>query len=254
MAVFHNVESIQPNFFLLNDSDDNDVQTHPRTCFCVRCRAIEVGEIYDRYVDERRMLEELRNMMVIVLPKRLQKAEDRVFEVTQKITIYGKTYKEFALKDGNYTLFKCWAKVQPYYQQYVHGCKEARREFDDHCKFVNDCAYVYDHWEKIVHNLTNETMNNLNARSFTVGKFREAVDFNWCISENERARTGTAPRRHGEQLWTPDDVNQTALHILSVARLDEADRHQTSRFCQAVERKCLALVKERSQVEDSFGG
>ena len=57
MAVFYNVETIHPNFSLLNDRDDNDVQTHPRTCFCVRCRAIEVGEIHDRFVDERRMLE-----------------------------------------------------------------------------------------------------------------------------------------------------------------------------------------------------
>ena len=94
-------------------------------------------------------------------------------------------------------------------------------------------------------------MTNINARNFTVGKFRNAVDYNWCISENERAR-GSAPTRKGEQLWTADDVNETALHVLGVGRLNEADRHQTSRFCQAVERKCLEIVKARRQEDDSL--
>ena len=257
MAVFYNVENIHPNMFLLNDRDDNDVQAHPRTCFCVRCRAIEVAEIHDRYIpyhDDLRMLNELRHMVVNVLPKRLVKAQERVFEITRALIVYGKTYKEVALKNGDYTLFKCWAKTQFYYQEFINGSRQAQKEFDNHCQFVNDCAYVYDNWDKIVNNLTNESLTNLNARTFTVGKFREAVDFNWCISENERARTGTAPRRQGEQLWTPDDVNETAHHVLSVARLSEADRHQASRFCQAVERKCLAIVKKRRQEQDSFEG
>ena len=139
MAVFYNVENIHPNMFLLNDRNDNDVQAHPRTCFCVRCRAIEVAEIHDRYIpyhDDLRMLNELRHMVVNVLPKRLVKAQERVFEITRALIVYGKTYKEVALKN----------------------------------------------------NLTNESLTNLNARTFTVGKFREAVDFNWYISENERAR------------------------------------------------------------------
>ena len=257
MAVFYNVENIHPNIFLLNDGDDNDVQNHPRTCFCIRCRAVEVADIHDRYipnVDDQRMLNELRHMMITVLPRRLSLAQDRVFEITRKLIVHGKIYKEAALKNGDYTLFKCWAKTQPYYQQFINGNKQTKKEFDKHCQYVNDCAFVYDNWDKIVHNLTNESLTNLNARTFAVGKFREAVDFNWCISKNERARTGTAPRRQGEQLWTSDDVTEAAIHILNVARLDEADRHQTSRFCQAVERKGLALVKERMQEQDSFQG
>ena len=84
MAVFYNVENIQPNMFLLNDRDDNDVQAHPRMCFCVRCRGIEVAEIHDRYipnVDDVRMINEVRHMVVNVLPKRLVKAQERMFEV-----------------------------------------------------------------------------------------------------------------------------------------------------------------------------
>ena len=42
--------------------------------------------------------------------------------------------------------------------------------------------------------------------------------------------------------------------VLNVARLSEADRYQPSQFCQAVERKCLAIVKKRRQEQDSFEG
>ena len=256
MAVFHNVETFFPIFFLTNGPDDDDIRGHSRQCFCVRCRAMEIADIEDRYrpaVDDTRKVEELRNMMLFVLPTKLLGRQDRLFEITRKMIVYGKAYKEAALKGGDYVLFKCWAKRQPVYQEYVvNASKQVQKEFDKHCQFINDCACVYDKWDVIVHNLTNESLTNINARTFTVGKFREAIDFSWCVSENERLRTGTAPRRKGEQLWTPTDVHNTANYVLGVARRGEADRHQTSRFCQAVERQCLAMVKARRQENDSL--
>ena len=255
VMAFYNVETIQPNFFLLNGPLDTDVRDHSRQCFCVNCRALEIAEVNGRYVpivDDRRKIDELRRMMCSVLPNQLSGAQDKVFATTKKQIIHGKLYHQTALSSGDYVLFKCWAKVQPFYQEFINGGAQVKKEFDKHCKLVVDCAYVYDHWDIIVNNLTNESMTNINARNFSVGKFREAINFNWCI-ENERAR-GAAPGRRGEQLWTKDDVNDTALHVLGVARLDEADRYQTSRFCQAVERRCLAIVKARRQEEDNIDG
>lgn len=223
----------------------------------MRCRVVEVGYINDRYVpviDDDRKLVELRHMMVTVLPTQLLGAQDKVFEVTLKAILHGKLYHQTALSDGLYVLFRCWAKVQPFYRQYIEGNnRQLMKEFDQHCKFVNDCNYVYNNWDTIVNHLTDRTMTNLNARNFSVAKFREAVDFNWCISENERAR-GAAPRKEGEQLWTKDDVETTAVHMLGVGRLSEADRHQSSRFCQQVERRFLAIQKARRQEDDSIVG
>ena len=256
IMTFFNAETFQPNIFLLN-SDDQDVRNHARKCFCVRCRAVEVGNIDDRYVpvvDDVRKRVELHQMMVTVLPNQLLGAQDRVFEITQKLIIYGKLYHQTALSDGMYVLFKSWAKVQPFYKQFIEGKNpQLLKEFDQHCKLVNDCNYVYNNWDRIVNNLTDRTMTNIRARNFTVAKFRAAADFNWCISENERAR-GAAPSRKGDQLWTKDDVERTALHMLGVGRLSEADRHQSSRFCQQVERRFLEIQKTRRQENDSIDG
>ena len=248
MAAFNNIETQFPNFFMTNGLSTDDVRGHAVTCFCVRCRAKNVTVINDRYiplVDNRRKVHELRSMMLEVLPGELQRANDTVFEVTRRMIIHGKVYRDACLEGTDYELFKPWAKKQPFYQEFVHGTKVQQREFARHCQLVNDCAYVYDKWDGIVSNLQDKRMTFIQARNFTVAKFRAATVMNWCIIENEHARTGSAPRREGETLWTSDDVNNFAQQALAVGRIAEADRHQAARFCQAVERQVLVLVKAR---------
>ena len=216
MAVFNNIETLFPNHFLNNGGDNNDITGHYANCFCGRCRAKMVAEINDRYrinLDDARKVAELRYLLLEVLPVELQDAKDKVFEVTKRMIVHGTIYQEACLKGTDYVQFRSWAKLQPFYEQYVKGNSRHQREFERHCKLVNDCAYVYRKWETIVSNLQDERLKFLDARGFTIAKFREAHKMSWCISENERARNGSAPQRKGEQLWTPDDVSNAAQHL-----------------------------------------
>lgn len=157
--------------------------------------------------------------------------------------------KDSCLNGTDYVQFKSWASLQPVYEEYVHGNKKRQKEFGDRCQLINDCAIVYESWEDIAKNLTDESMTYLKARTFSVNRFRRAKSWVWCVGENERAmvRTGGKRKEPAEQLWTSQDVNQAALHLLGINRLPEADLHQTAQFCQQVERQCLAIVNQKQQ-------
>ena len=60
-----------------------------------------------------------------------------VFEVTKEQIIIGKLYKDTCMATTHLKYFKCWAKKQPFYAEFVNGDIKQQKEFNDHCKLVN---------------------------------------------------------------------------------------------------------------------
>ena len=50
-------------------------------------------------------------------------------------------------------------------------------------------------------------------------------------------------------MWTSQDVSQAAHYLLGLNRLKDADIHQAARFCQQVEKECMAIVGRKQQHE-----
>ncbi len=251
MAMFNDPETFNPNLFLQNGDDDDDISTHRNGCFCRRCReyfrSIIVGN-YGNTVEERtRQVTELGNKLMLELPSKLRAAKKQVFTINKEIIVNGSIYKDACLNGTRYVQFKSWAILQPRYDEYVNGNKQGQKEFSAHCQLINDCANVYESWEDIVKHLTNESITHLDARTFSIDRFRRAKSWVWCVSENERAVVrGGKRKRPAEQLWNSQDVDQAARYLLGVNRLREADIFQTARFCQQVETAGIILVKSLS--------
>ena len=78
--------------------------------------------------------------------------------------INGSLYKEACLDGLGYTQFISWAVLQQRYAALVNGTKEEEQKFVDHCQLIYDCANVYDSWDVIVKNLTNNSITFSNAK------------------------------------------------------------------------------------------
>ena len=247
------------NSFLEMGNNDDEVANHMNECFCRRCRESYKSLINVRYgnsVEERNRKEnELGDKMIRELPAERRAAEKRVFAITKEMIVNGSLYKEACLDGSGYTQFKSWAVLQPRYALLVNGTEEEQGKFIDHCQLINDCANVYESWDIIVKNLTNESITFLNAKTFSIRQFLRAKTWTWCVEENERAAFRRGKRKRpapAEKLWTTRDVDQAARHLLSINRLSEADVFQTAQFCQQVQRQCLAIVNRRNHI--NFAG
>ena len=159
-------------------SDDDEVANHINGCFCRRCRESYKSLINIRYgnsVEERNRKEnELSDKMIRELPAERLAAEKRVYAITKEMIINGSLYKEACLNGSGYTQFKSWAVLQAPSAAMVNGTKEEEQKFVDHCQLINDCANVYESWDDIVKNLTNESITFLNAKTFSINQFLRA--------------------------------------------------------------------------------
>lgn len=86
------------------------------------------------------------------------------FFITKEMLINGSLYKEACLDGLGYTQFISWAVLQQRYAALVNGTKEEEQKFVDHCQLIYDCANVYDSWDVIVKNLTNNSITFSNAK------------------------------------------------------------------------------------------
>ena len=117
-------------------------------------------------------------------------------------------------------------------------CESRKREFNRHCKLVNDAAFVYEHWEGIVNNLTDERLDSIDARTFSVAYFAKANQLSWCIEYNQKVRNKN-PGRPNQQLYTRDDIQGIFRHIVNTEILDDADMGQAASIGQEIERLCV---------------
>lgn len=192
---FYNIETKYPNTFLL-------LKNHDHSCFCNPCRRRRFNAV------ENSGEQTLRTKLVVGLPNERRARSMAVFEVTKEQIIIGNAYKESCIATTHLKYFKCWAKIQPYYQEFVNGDKTQRKEFDDHCKLVNNASTCFKNWEKIVENLTDRRMTAINARTFSVEQFSNAVSIDVDVGggvdmehENDQERRRKRHRTPKPTAW-----------------------------------------------------
>ena len=110
-----NMETSSPNIFLAVQNN------HDNTCFCLPCRGIKIDAVTNRGEQA------LRQKIINRLPGERKARSMAVFEVTKKQIIIGKLYKDTCMATTHLTYFKCWAKKQPFYQEFVNGSKAQKR-------------------------------------------------------------------------------------------------------------------------------
>lgn len=170
---FHNIETTSPNHFLSLQDHDH------ATCFCERCRSGKLNLLANKTIQR------LRRDVLTTLPTQKNVKENSVFETTLQEIVNGKEYKDRCLTGTRYSNFGSWAKKQPMYHRFAHSESYARKkEFTDHCAYINDAAICYENWDEIVSNLTDRRMTHINARSFPVENFAHAKSLEWCLSHN----------------------------------------------------------------------
>lgn len=242
MAVFYSNDHLGPNLFLLENR-------HNQTCFCAQCRQRCVNAI----VGPQRREESLRHAVTIDLPIERQSRSRAVFEVTKKQIVYGKVYKDECMLNTRYKYFRYWAKRQPAYERLVTGEKPRQQEFDRHCQHVNEAAYCFENWEKIVSNLTDMRLKAINAINFTVRYFYLASSIDWCLEYNEKVRK--KGRSQGELPYSSAQIDNIFEHIVSTGILEdiEYDEHTAASIGNQLQRRLTSYCRVRRARHHPYG-
>ena len=161
----------------------------------------------------------LHRQITIALPRAKYIKLTASFNITKREILAGKRYKDVCLDVRNnprlYTQFRSWARKQQRYQRYIHGTNKHKKIFDEHCNYVNDAAICAENWQKIVDNLNDERITNIDARTLDVHQLARASTLNWCFYHNARCTpTAIVPEPGEEGTYTRDDVKE--LHALIV--------------------------------------
>jgi hypothetical protein len=201
---------ISPNTFLIENS-----QLHNDFCFCIQCRKGRA----DAIIGPRRTKDYLRLNFIKHLQLGREERSNSVFENTQVQIIHGAVYKETCLSNTTFKYFKCWAKEQPEYLPLINGTKKDQNIFSRHCCEVNDAAYCFENWEKIVSNLVDGRMTAIDAKTFSVHCFREAASLDWCLAYNEKVRRKC--KRKGDPAYSTAKIDDIFNHIIDSGILND---------------------------------
>ena len=91
----------------------------------------------------------------------------------------GNAYKRKCLDVTGYRYFRSCCKHEPQFA----GLSD--KELSKFCDKVNEACWVFDNWEKIVSNLTDERMVEIDARTLSVPQLYLARNIEWCLALNE---------------------------------------------------------------------
>ena len=105
-------------------------------------------------------------MLAEQLPTERNNRLIKVFENTLQTIVYGKRYYDFCLNNTPYTSFKCWAKQQPMFRQYVEGGDQEKKMFDDFFDVIRVSEVAYTNREIIVENLTQPGIDRIRCAKF----------------------------------------------------------------------------------------
>ena len=198
------------NEFLLNLVVHNRVVGN---CFCAGCRIRRLQQVITNgYTNN--------DLYVAFVSELVQKEEQRLNSLHQTILqqiVYGKAYKDSSLEHTNYRYFKSWAKTQP---NFAHLSKEELSKF---CDKVNEANVVFDSWDVIVNNLTDNRMDQVDARRLSVRQLCLAKNINWCLSYNEILRK---KGRNEEEVPYPEEKYRDIFqHIVNSGILDDIENN-----------------------------
>lgn len=194
------------NDFLLRFVVHNDILP---MCFCSGCR--------DRRTEATRnfTLRRMYHKFTDVLPLKEASNLDKLFENTLNQIVVGSVYKDTALAQSGYRYFKVWAKQE---NQFAHFSKKELTKF---CCKVNEASSVFDHWDRIVANLTDGRMTEIDARRFSVRQFFLAKSLDWCINYNEILRKKN--KNTDGPLYSEDKYADIFRNILASGILQDVD-------------------------------
>ncbi len=193
-----------PNSFMIN------VVVHDTTlptCLCDGCKG--------RRIDAARNItrERLTEMFMTTLPSKEKYRLNKLFENTINQIVIGKVFKVSSLEDTGYTYFKSWARHEP---EFINL---SPKEFSKLCEKVNEASSVFDSWNIIVRNLTDNRMKEVDARRFSVRQFYLAKNIDWCIRYNEMLRK--KGKKTDDQLYAEDKYAAIIRNIFSSGILDD---------------------------------
>ena len=197
-----------PNAFLLVHVDGH--------CFCRRCRI----ERYQMLVEINYTNAELHTMFTHKIVMEEEQKLDSLYETTLEKILYGKFFKDDSMRGSGLKYFKAWAK-----RHYDHLTPA---ELDDFVTKVKKASTVFDKWDTIVENLTDNRLTYIDVRRFSVNQFWLARHLSWCLSYNETLR----PKSNKGEITYPEDKYQLILrHVMDSGILDDINNDPQTASC-----------------------
>ena len=188
---------------------------HIANCFCVTCRNRKKGEISVGMTQE-----ELSEVYFHQVSRDENIRLNSYFIDTMKKIIHGKAHYDSCLRDTHYRYFGRWLSNEP---SFSHLTESEKERFS---RKMNQVNAVFNDWETIVSNLTDERMVNIDARKFSIYQFYRARMLHWCIDHNELHRN---PGRHDPE--NPDyseDKFRGIMNYIHQSRILEDINHDPS--------------------------
>ena len=187
-----------PNGFLLITAVGGNI-IHGPTCFCTDCRQNRLRDVLNSGLT----IQELYNRCFIELVEKEDNRLNRLFSTTLNRIVTGKAYMDQCLAGSGYRMFGWWAKQAP---QFRHLSAEERKSF---VAKVNEINQVYNKWDTIANNLTDNRIVYLDARKLSVNQLYRAKEMSWCLQQNELNKP-VGRRNEGEPGY-PEDMYQIML-------------------------------------------
>ena len=202
-----------PNIFLVDYQQHNVIMVN---CFCDTCRRLRLQRIEERNLSQEQMYRNFKNM----LPHKEDLCLDKVFANTVDIIVSGKAYKSKCLDGTGYKYFRSWCKHEPQFA----GLPD--KELSKFCDKVNEACWVFDNWEKIVSNLTDERMVEIDARRLSVSQLYLAKNIEWCLALNDTLRRKS--KRIGEPLYPKEKFDNIFQNIIESGILEDIEHNPSS--------------------------
>ena len=151
------------------------------------------------------------------LPDRRNRVLHEVFNNSLDTIVYGKAFKETCLHGTGYKYFKAWAKHEQPFSDFPD------KEFNALCRQVNECCWVFENWEKIVQNLTDQRITEIDARSLSVSQLYKAKNIDWCLQLNDTLRSNS--KKNDDPLYPQDKFNDIFQHIVASGIFDDIEHN-----------------------------
>ena len=180
-------------------------------CFCDRCRNSSLRRI----LESGYTINQLHNLFTYRLVEKENIRLDKLFKCTLRQIVHGMAYKITCFQNTNYTYFKSWAKTQPEFGLL------SKKELIKFCYQVNEACDVFNSWAKIVDNLTDERMDQIDARRFSIRQFYLAKKISWCLEYNESLRIKGKAKNNVP--YPEDKYNDILQYIIGSGILDDIE-------------------------------
>ena len=225
-----------PNEFLINVVQHNQIM---KCCFCVLCRQLRLERINS---DDAMTRGEMYNNFINILPNKLDIDLDRCFADTLDVLTNGKAYKYSCLQGTAYKYFKPWAKHEPCFANLE------KNEFNLICHKVNESSWIFDNWEKIIANLMDYRMTEIDARRLSVYQLYKAKSIEWCLQFNDTIRR-KSKQTGDEPLYSLQKFNDIFETIVNSGILSDIEHNPSlaAGLGSRLQRTMISYCRKRYQ-------